>query len=108
MGLLSRIRSALTAAPAEPPSPPRLPATSEAALAAALAALPAHRRGWITMAEARALFSPMDAQYAFGETDDIGNANLSAFAAEPEHPAGLDFMPLEGRLYFTRKPGAIA
>ena len=105
MGLLSRIRSVLRAASAGPPSPPRLPATSEAALSAALSALPAHRRGWITMAEACALFSPMDAQYAFGETDEIGNAELAAFAARPEHPASLDFMPLEGRLYFTRKPG---
>lgn len=106
MGLLSRLRSALSAAP--PPSPPRLPAASEAALAAALAALPVHRRGWITMAEARALFSPMDPQYAFGETDEIGNANLAGFAARSEHPARFDFMPLEGRLYFTRKPGPTA
>jgi hypothetical protein len=108
MGLLSRLRSALTAAPAQPPSPPRLPASSETDLSAALRALPAHRRGWITMAEAGALFSPMDAQYAFGETDETGNANLAAFAARPEHPASLDFMPLEGRLYFTRQPGATA
>lgn len=104
MGFLSRLRSALSAAPPQPPSPPRLPATSEGALAAALAGLPAQRRGWITMAEARALFSPMEAQYAFGETDEIGKANLAAFAARSEHPAKLDFMPLEGRLYFTRKP----
>ena len=102
MGLWSRIRSALIAVP--PSSPPRLPSTSEATLAAALRTLPAHRRGWITMAEAAALFSPVDAQYAFGETDEIGKANLAAFATRPEHPASLDFMPVEGRLYFTRKP----
>jgi len=60
------------------------------------------------MAEARALFSPADAQYAFGETDDVGNANLAAFAARPEHPASFDFMPHEGRLYFTRQPGPTA
>jgi hypothetical protein len=44
----------------------------------------------------------MDDQYAFGELDDQGKANLTAFAARSEHRASFDFMPVEGRIYFTR------
>jgi hypothetical protein len=58
--------------------------------------------GWITMREAKALFSPASDAYAFGEIDEIGKASLATFAAGR---AGLqfEFMPTEGRLYFMRK-----
>ena len=36
--------------------------------------LPVGERGWITLSEARALFSPMDDRYAFGEMDEVGHA----------------------------------
>jgi len=49
------------------------------------------------------LFSPMDDQYAFGEMDQIGRAHLPAFAAQSEHRSTFDLMPVEGRVYFTRK-----
>jgi hypothetical protein len=45
----------------------------------------------------------MDDQYAFGEMDEIGRANLVAFAAQSEHRSTFDLMPVEGRVYFTRK-----
>jgi hypothetical protein len=49
------------------------------------------------------LFSTMDDQYAFGEMDEQGKASLAAFAAQSEHRSTVDFMPTEGRVYFTRK-----
>jgi hypothetical protein len=41
--------------------------------------------------------------YAFGEMDDAGKSNLGAFAAQSEHRSSVDIMPVEGRVYFTRK-----
>ena len=64
---------------------------------------PTHRRAAPSFAEARALFSTADAQYAFGETDDAGNANLASFAAAADRPYEYQFMPAEGRVYFARK-----
>jgi len=60
-------------------------------------------RSWITLSEARALFSPMDYRYAFGEMDEVGKMSLAAFAAESDHRSAFDLMPVEGRVYFTRK-----
>ena len=40
---------------------------------------------------------------AFGEMDEIGRAKLAAFAAQSEHLCNFDLMPVEGRVYFTRK-----
>ena len=51
----------------------------------------------------RALFSPMDDRYAFGEMDEVGKSSLAAFAAESDHRSAFDLMPVEGRVYFTRK-----
>jgi hypothetical protein len=48
------------------------------------------------------LFSPVSAAYAFGEIDEIGKANLAAFAAD-HNGLQFEFMPIEGRLYFMRK-----
>jgi hypothetical protein len=103
MDLLQRMKFRLFPAVADDARAARLDATSKLALSASLAALPAGARGWITLAQAQSLFSPMDGQYAFGEMDERGRDDLAAFAARPEHRAAFDFMPAERRLYFTRK-----
>jgi hypothetical protein len=46
------------------------------------------------------LFSIKDDQYAFGETDDEGRRGIESFAAH--HRAVINFMPVEGRVYFVR------
>jgi hypothetical protein len=74
---------------------------TEAGLSSSLRALVIGAKGWITLEEARRLFSPMDeAQYAFGEMDDKGKSNLGSFAAQ--NHCKIDLMP-EGRIYFTRQ-----
>ena len=57
---------------------------------------------WITFQEARLLFSRMDQDYAFGEMDEAGKLNLTKFAARREQRSSYSFMPMEGRVYFTR------
>jgi hypothetical protein len=99
--MLERLKSFFVPGPPDP-GPPRLGANSVPELAGSLARLPAGQRGWITIAQARRLFSLMDDQYAFGDMDDRGKANLAAFAAQTEHPSRFDIMPVEGRVYFTR------
>jgi len=47
------------------------------------------------------LFSPKGAQYAFGETDQDGRRNIESFAAQ--HRSVINFMPVEGRVYFVRR-----
>jgi len=111
MGIWKTIKAAFAPGTSTPPDARRLSAVDELALSASLRALPVGERGWITLSEARALtlsearalFSPMDDQYAFGEMDEIGRANLAAFAAQSEHLCDFDLMPVEGRVYFTRK-----
>jgi hypothetical protein len=78
----------------------RLGAVSEAMLSSSLKNLAAGEPGWITLQEARHLFSSMDDQYSFGEMDHQGKSNLAPFAAE--HRSSFDIMPTEGRIYFTR------
>ena len=84
---------------AAPPDATKLDGTTEATLAHSLSALPSGERGWITFAEARILFSPKGAQYAFGETDQDGRRNIESFAAQ--HRSVINFMPVEGRVYFN-------
>jgi hypothetical protein len=84
------------------PDTRRLNGSSEGVLSASIKLLPTGERGWITMPEAAALFSRMDDQYAFGEMDDEGKANLSAFAAQRAHRCDIQFAPTEGRVYFIR------
>ena len=101
MGLMSLIGWVFRSdAAAPPPDAMKLDGTTEAALARSLSALPLDERAWITFAEARTLFSTKDAQYAFGETDDDGRKNIESFAAQ--HRAVMNFMPVEGRVYFVR------
>jgi len=84
----------------EPTAPRRLQGSTKASLAASIKALPHGGRGWITMNEAAALFSPKNNEYAFGELDDEGKRDLASFAAE-NRCSRFEFMPIEGRLYFV-------
>jgi hypothetical protein len=90
---------------APPPDAMKLDGTSEATLARSLSALAPDKRGWITFAEARILFSTKDAQYAFGETDQDSRRNIESFAAQ--HRSVVNFMPIEERVYFVRDPTAV-
>jgi hypothetical protein len=103
MGIWKAIKAAFAPGISVPPDARRLSAVDEVALSASLRALPVGERGWITLSEARALFSPMNDQYAFGEMDEVGKTSLAAFAAESDHRSAFDLMPVEGRVYFTRK-----
>jgi hypothetical protein len=84
-----------------PPAPQRLDGRSKTLLAASFNMLPDEEPGWITMMEAATLFSPEPQAYAFGELDEVGKANLAAFALASR--VQFEFMPVEGRLYFLRK-----
>ena len=88
MGIWKTIKAAFGTA--VPPDARRLNAVDVFALSASLGALLDGERGWITLSEARDLFSTMDDQYAFGEMDEIGRANLVAFAAQSEHRSSFD------------------
>jgi hypothetical protein len=97
-----KLKSAFTFRVPVPPDTRRLNGSSEGVLSASIKLLPMGERGWITLPEAAALFSPMDGQYAFGEMDEGGKANLGTFAARREHPCDVQFAPIEGRVYFIR------
>ena len=105
MGITSLIGKLFGADVPPPPDTARLDGTTEAALARSLSALPPDERGWITFAEACILFSTKGAQYAFGETDRDGRRNIESFAAQ--HRSIINFMPVEGRVYFVRDPTAL-
>jgi hypothetical protein len=105
MGLLKSLRRMFDAGRAAPPDATKLDAATEAALAQSLSSLAPEERGWITFAEAGALFSSKGAQYAFGQTDQEGNRRIASFASE--HASSVHFMPVEGRVYFVRDPPAL-
>jgi len=85
------------------PTARRLDGRSKALLAASIKALPYEMPGWITNKEAKQLFSPMNDEYAFGEMDEVGKSNIADFAAHVTPPCSFAFMPVEGRVYFSRK-----
>lgn len=100
MFFLRRLRSWLGATPIIVLPERRLPAETEGSLSASLRTLVPGGRGWITLEEARRLFSPMhDTRYAFGEMDEGGRSRLSSFAAQ-NHCAFNQYP--DGGLYFTR------
>jgi hypothetical protein len=101
MGPLKYMKALFGAVP-PPPGPRRLDGRSATLLVASLKFLPDEEPGWITMKEARTLFSPEDDAYAFGEMDEAGKANLAAFASA-SGGFQFEFMPVESRLYFRRK-----
>ena len=88
--------------PHKPIHPVQLAAKSENELSASIQTLHPGEKGWITMRAAWRLFSRVDEEYAFGEMDDHGKLRLEQFVAEATHRATVDFMPVEGRVYFTR------
>jgi hypothetical protein len=98
-----RLKSAFDGA-AEPSVAPKFDASSEDALSRSIK-LPLGNRGWITMREARALFSPLRDEYAFGDFDEEGKGRIARFAAQRGHHSDFDFMPAEDRVYFTRTAG---
>jgi len=81
----------------------QLSAASESTLAASLKNLLVGEQGWITLADAARLFSAQEREYAFGEMDNAGRERLENFAATSTHRSDVQFMPQEGRVYFTRK-----
>jgi hypothetical protein len=95
------LKNVVGATNASPADVRRLSGPSESALAASLQTLPVSERGWITLAEAARLFSTEKQEYAFGEMDEAGKLALGTFAAE--HRSFPEYMPTEGRVYFTRK-----
>jgi hypothetical protein len=101
---MSLIRKLFGSSAADPPDATKLDGTTEAALTRSVSALSPGDRGWITFAEARTLFSTKSDQYAFGEQDDAGRRNIESFAAQ--HRSAINFMPVEGRVYFVRDPTA--
>ena len=105
MGIMSLIGKLFGADAGPPPDVMKLDGTTEATLARSLSTLPPDKRGWITFVEARVLFSTKDAQYAFGETDKDGKRNIESFAAQ--YRSVINFMPVEGRVYFVRDPTAV-
>jgi hypothetical protein len=103
MEIWEKIKSLFSAQSSIPPDARRLAAASEEVLSTSLMRLPPGESGWITFQEARLLFSAMDQDYAFGEMDEAGRSNIASFAAQAEHRSSFSFMPVEGRVYFTRK-----
>jgi hypothetical protein len=87
------------------PPPRRLDGRSKVLLAASMKILADEEPGWITMQEAKTLFSPADEAYVFGEMDEVRKGNLATFASEALGGFLFEFMPVEGRLYFMRKGG---
>ena len=103
MGVWQSIKDLFASGTAAPADAVRLDGSSKQALSGTLGRLVLDQQGWISFAEARALFSTADAQYAFGEMDDDGKANLASFAEAGGRRYDYQLMPMEGRVYFVRK-----
>ena len=103
MSVWSLLKAFFSRAPLDRAPARRLDGSSEVALAASIKWLPVGVRGWVTMEEARILFSRSSDQYAFGEMDKHGKLKLSAFAGKADRCCHVDVMPGESRIYFTRQ-----
>jgi hypothetical protein len=103
LGLLHKIKALFGAGNSTPPDARRLSASSENQLSDSLQALPTGEKGWISLRDAWHLFSQVNENDAFGEMDAAGKRRLDEFAAYSTHRSEVDFMPVEGRVYFTRK-----
>jgi hypothetical protein len=101
--LFGRLKSLFSRGSVRPPAPRRLDGRSTALLAASIKMLPFEEPGWITMKEARILFSPKDDEYAFEEMDEVAKRNLATFRAEATPGCLFEFMPVEDRVYFMRR-----
>ena len=100
MGVGDFLRKIFSPPNAVPPDGPRLSGASESALGSSLQGLPAGERDPSALAEAARLFSSERPDYAFGEMDDAGKDRLARFSTQ--HRCSPQFMPVEGRVYFTR------
>lgn len=105
MGIVSLIGKLLGLDPAPPRDAKRLDGKTEATLARSLSALRPEERGWITLAEARILFSIKGGQYAFGEMDRDGRRKIESFAAQ--NRSVINIMPVEERVYFVRDAATV-
>jgi hypothetical protein len=99
VGILDRLKSLLRPQSQYGLAERRLDGQSEHALSDSLQTLVPRGRGFITLDEARRLFSSQDPRYAFGDADEAGRARLDAFASRTH--CTIDIMP-DGRVYFTR------
>jgi hypothetical protein len=80
---------------------PRLDASSEEALSISLRRLSPGQTGWITIDEARRLFSPdSDNATALGMFDPNGTLALANFAAAAQHRSRAH--RIDGRVHFRR------
>ena len=103
MGLFDMLKGVFRPGTPNPPDVSRLKGESVTALVISLKSLTVGQQGWISLREAWRLFSPVDnEQEAFGELDNEGRKRLEDFAAEASHRCDFNYMPVEGRLYFTR------
>ena len=102
LGLFDKLRAVFGGNAADPADARKLNASSENALASSIQALPVGEKGWISLRDAWHLFSRVQEEYAFGETDEHGRRHLEEFAANPMHHSAIDIMPVEGRVYFKR------
>jgi hypothetical protein len=98
---ISRFWKSISGASADPSAPRELRGASEGALSQSLRTLASGDRGWIELRDAQRLFSAQDPQYAFGEMDDDGRNRLARFGEQ--HGVSFDIMPVEGRIYFSRR-----
>src|SRR5580693_9346546 len=98
MGVWRSIKDLFAPGKPGPADAVKLDGSSKQALARSLNQLVLDERGWISFAEARSLFSTADTQYAFGEMDDDGKANLASFAAAGDQSYDYQLMPVEGRV----------
>ena len=78
--------------------PSKLDADDEAALSRSIGTLPAGDRGWITMQEARALFSLLGDQYAFGDTDAASRSKSRHLPPRPRTARRMISCPLKAEL----------
>jgi hypothetical protein len=103
MSWFGRVKSLFSLRSVRPPAPRRLDGRSKALLAASIRMLPFEEPGWITMKEAKTLFSSKDDTYAFGELAEVAKRNLATFRAEATPGCLFEFMPVEDRVYFMRR-----
>jgi hypothetical protein len=103
VGLFDTLQAAFRRGTPAPPDARKLAASSAKELSAAIQALPVGAKGWIAARDAWRLFSRVDEEYAFGEMDDDGRRRIEEFASDMKHSSAIDFMPVEGRVYFTRR-----
>jgi hypothetical protein len=101
LGFGNWLKNILSPPGATPADFPRLSSLNQSELSSSLQTLPPGERGWIALQEAAHLFSTKQPEYAFGEMDEEGSRQLAEFAAKCK--CDIQFMPMEGRIYFTRK-----